>query len=338
MARLQLLLPFVTLAVVAMAVPVLGSSYGLSFAIQVLVFVVLGYSWNLIGGYAGYTHFGQMSFFGIGAYVGSLLVLNLGVHWLLAALAAGAVGALVALPLGGAMLRLRGPFFAIGMFGLTRVFESFALGFDGITQGGTGLYLPAPDSLMAVYAALAVLAFVLLIGTAWLDNSRLGLRLLTIREDETAAEALGIHTARLKIAAFVASAVAPAATGALYATYLGYIDPVTAFSPAMELTTIATVLLGGMGTVLGPLVGALGLSVVNELLWSSFPELYSGLVGLLVIGAVLFMPRGIVGLMIRRRWLPVGRSTFRRMAVAAELRSRDPAQTPDRDVASLRHV
>ncbi len=317
---LRTLLPAAVLAGVAVAVPLLGSGYGLSFAIQVLVFVVLGYSWNIIGGYAGYTHFGQMSFFGIGAYVGSLLVLGAGWPWLLAAVAAGAAGALVALPLGAAMLRLRGPFFAIGMFGLTRVFESFALGFDGITQGGTGLYLPAPDSLVAVYAALAVLAFLLLIGTAWLDNSRLGLRLLTIREDETAAEALGVRTARLKIGAFVASAVAPAAAGALYATYLGYIDPVTAFSPAMELTTIATVLLGGMGTVLGPLIGALGLSVVNELLWSSFPEIYSGLVGLLVLGAVLFMPRGIVGLLIRRRLLPVGRTLFRRLAGSVKLR------------------
>ncbi len=307
-------LPFALLAMAATAVPVVGSDYGVSFAIQVLVFVALGYSWNLIGGYAGYTHFGQMSFFGIGAYAGTLLILNAGWHWLPAALAAGAVGALVALPLGGAMLRLRGPFFAIGMFGLTRVFESLALGFDSVTQGGSGLYLPAPDALVSVYAVLVVLALLLMSLTWWLDNSRLGLKLLTIREDETAAEALGIRTARLKIAAFVASAVAPAMVGSLYATYLGFIDPATAFSPSMELTTIATVLLGGMGTVIGPLVGALGLSIVNELLWSRFPELYSGVVGLLVIGAVLYMPRGVVSFAIRRRWISVGRGMFRRLA------------------------
>lgn len=307
-------LPFVLLALVAAAVPAVGSTYGVSFAIQVLVFTSLGYSWNLIGGYAGYTHFGQMSFFGIGAYTGSLLILHAGVPWLAAAGLAGLTGALVALPLGGAMLRLRGPFFAIGMFGLTRVFESMALGFDSVTQGGTGLYLPAPDSLVAVYAVLAALALLLLLLTWRLDNSRLGLKLLTIREDETAAEALGIRTARLKVGAFVASAVAPAAVGSLYATYLGFIDPATGFAPSMELTTIATVLLGGMGTVAGPLVGALGLSIVNELLWSRFPELYSGLVGLLVIGAVLFMPRGIVSFAVRRRWLPLGRGMFRRLA------------------------
>ena len=308
-------LPFVLLAVAAVLVPVLGSDYGVAFAIQVLVFVALGYSWNLIGGYAGYTHFGQMSFFGVGAYVGSLLVLRAGWHWLPAAAAAGGAGALLALPLGGAMLRLKGPFFAIGMFGLTRVWESLALGLDGITEGGTGLYLPAPDSVVSLYAALAAIAGTLLLLTWWLDNSRLGLKLLSIREDETAAEALGLRTARLKVGAFVASAVAPAAVGSLYATYLGFIDPATAFAPSMELTTIATVLLGGMGTVAGPLVGALVLSVVNEVLWSRFPELYSGLVGVLVIAAVLFMPRGVVSFATRRGWLPTGRGAFRRLAV-----------------------
>ena len=307
-------LPFLLLAVVAVAVPMAGSDYGLSFAIQVLVFMTLGYSWNLIGGYAGYTHFGQMSFFGLGAYIGTLLILRAGWHWLPAAAVAGASGALLALPLGGAMLRLKGPFFAIGMFGLTRVWESLALGLDSVTDGGTGLFLPAPDSLTSVYSALAAVAAILLLLTWWLDNSRLGLKLLSIREDETAAEALGVRTARLKVATFVASAVAPAAVGSLYATYLGFIDPATAFAPSMELTTIATVLLGGMGTVAGPMVGALVLSVVNELLWSRFPELYSGLVGALVIAAVLFMPRGIVSFATRRGWLPPGRGVFARLA------------------------
>ena len=94
-------LPFALLPIAAIVVPVVGSDYGVSFAIQVLVFIALGYSWNLIGGYAGYTHFGQMSFFGIGSYAGTLLILNAGWHWLPAAVAAGVVGALVALPLGG---------------------------------------------------------------------------------------------------------------------------------------------------------------------------------------------------------------------------------------------
>jgi branched-chain amino acid transport system permease protein len=147
-----------------------------------------------------------------------------------------------------------------------------------------------------------------------LDNSRLGLKLLAIREDESAAESLGIPTTRLKILTFTASAVAPAAMGALYAAYLGFIDPPTAFAPNIELTTIAMVLLGGMGTVLGPLLGALGLSIVNEVLWANYPQIYLASVGVVILLAVLFAPRGLVSIGIKGGWLPAGRPLFRRLA------------------------
>ncbi len=315
MSRIGAVTVFFLAALAAVAVPAMGSEYSVSFAIQLLVFVILAYSWNLIGGYAGYTHFGQVSFFGVGAYVGSLLMLNWSVPWYIAPIAAGVCGALLAVPLGGAMLRLRGPFFAIGMFGLTRVWESLALGFDSITQGGTGLYLTPVSDLKPLYYVMLGMALVLLVVTWRIDNSRLGLKLLAIREDEAAADALGVRTTRLKVGTFVASAIAPAAVGSLYATYLGFIDPPTAFAPNLELTTIAIVLLGGMGTVLGPFIGAIVLSVVNELLWSRFPELYLGILGVMILGAVLFMPRGIVNMAIKRSWLPVGRAFFRRLAM-----------------------
>jgi branched-chain amino acid transport system permease protein len=221
---------------------------------------------------------------------------------------------LFALPLGGAMLRLKGPFFAISMFGLTRVWESLALYFDSITAGGTGLYLPPLTDLRPVYYALGTLALLMALFTLWVDNSRLGLKLLAIREDETAADALGIKTTRLKVATFAVSAIAPALCGAFNATYLSFIDPTTAFSPATELTTIAMVLFGGMGTVLGPALGAVLLSVLNELLWSRFQELYLGMVGVAILAVVLFMPRGIVNLAAKRAWLPAGRGVFRRLA------------------------
>ena len=304
----------VALAVALALVPVLGSDYALSFTIQLLVFTALAYSWNIIGGYAGYTHFGQVSFFGLGAYVGALLS-GAGWHWLPAAGVAALASTALALVLGSAMLRLKGPFFAIGMFGLTRVGENFALGFDGITQGGTGLYL-TPTDLAPIYATLAVIALVLIYLTHRLDNSRFGLQLLAIREDETAAEALGVRTTRLKILAFMISAVAPGAVGSLNATYLAFIDPATAFAPMTELTTISMVLLGGLGTVIGPLIGAVLLSIVNEALWSRFPEVYLGLVGIIVLLAVLFMPRGIATFVTRRswRWSPPPRAGLRRLA------------------------
>ena len=301
----------------ALVLPLVGSDYAVSFSIQLLIFLVLAYSWNLIGGYAGYTHFGQVSFFGIGAYAGSLLISHWGVAWYLAALVAALAGAIVAIPLGGAMLRLKGPFFAIGMFGLARVLEAFALGFDSITQGGTGIYLKPLSDLRPLYYAVAAVAAIMVFLTWKLDNSRLGLKLLAIREDENAAEALGIPTTRLKICTFVASAIAPAAMGSLYAVYLGFMDPPTAFAPNIELTTIAMVLLGGMGTVLGPLAGAVALSVVNEVLWANYPQVYLASVGVIVLLAVLFTPRGLVNLGIKGGWLPAGRPLFRRLALRA---------------------
>lgn len=314
---------FILLGLAALAVPMLGTEYALSFTIQLLIFVILAYSWNLIGGYAGYTHFGQVCFFGLGGYVGALLITKTGMAWYFAVPIAALAGVALALPLGTAMLRLKGPYFAIGMFGLTRVMESFSLGFDSITQGGTGLYLPPLPNLRPVFYVLVAIAVIMMIATWRLDNSRLGLKLLAIREDEQAADALGVRTTRLKIGTFVVSAIAPAAVGALNAVYLAFIDPPTAFSPTIELTTIAIVLLGGMGTVLGPLVGAVVLSIVNELLWARFPEYYLAIVGTLVLLAVLYMPRGIVNLAMKKRWLPGGRSLFRQLA-----REGEPAAKP----------
>ena len=309
--------PAILLAIavaLAAALPFVAGSYALSFMVNTFIFISLAYSWNLIGGYAGYTHFGQVAFFGLGAYVGTLSIAA-GMHWLLAALAAGLAGALCAAVLGGVMLRLKGPFFAIGMFGIARVFESLALGLDNITQGGTGLYLTVVD-LKQLYYVLGGITLAMILATWRLDNSRLGLQLLSIREDETAAAALGVRTTLLKIGTFVASAFAPGMVGSLYACYLGFIDPTSAFAPMTELTVIAMVLLGGMGTVFGPLVGAGLMSVVNEVLWARLPEIYLALVGVIILVAVLFMPRGIVNFAQRRgwRWMPVARGHLRRMA------------------------
>ena len=300
----------------AAAVPVFGNDYMLTFTIQLFVFVVLAYAWNIIGGYTGYSHFGQMSFFGIGAYVGMLLMLHLKWHWSAAALAAGGAGLVLAVPLGVIMLRLKGPFFAISLFGLTRVFEAVAFEWSGFTGGGTGLYLPPIDNQKMLYAALGLLSLGMLALTWWIDNSRFGLQLQTIRDDEGAAEALGIRSTRLKVTAFTLSATPAAACGALFATHLAFIDPPTAFAPVMEVTTIAMVLLGGLGTVLGPALGALVFAVLNELLWTRFPDLYYGLVGVVVIACVLFMPRGIVSLLVRSGVVAAGRGAFRRIATS----------------------
>ena len=302
------------LVVAAAVLPLVTASYLVSFTIQLFLFVVLGYSWNVISGYTGYTSFGHTSFFGIGAYGATLMMLHWKLPWLLACAGGGVLAVAVALPLGVVMLRLRGSFFAIGMFGLARVFEAVAFGWADLTRGGTGLYLPPAYDLRPLYYALGVLALGMVLLTWRLDNSRFGLQLLAIREDEDGAEALGIKTTRLKVRAFVLSAVGPGVSGGFYAVYLSFIDPPTAFSPATELTTIAMVLFGGMGTVLGPLVGAAVLSVLYEGLWARFPQVYLGAGGVIIAAVVLLMPRGVMAVAMRRGWLPHGRGTLRRLA------------------------
>jgi branched-chain amino acid transport system permease protein len=301
--------------ITAAAIPLVTGSYIVSFTVQLFMFVILAYSWNVISGYTGYTSFGHTSFFGIGAYTCTLLVLKAGIAWPVAAVAGGAVALVLALPLGVVMLRLRGSFFAIGMFGLARVFEAIAFGWSEVTQGGTGLYLPPVYDLRPLYYSLMAVAVGMVLLTYRLDNSRFGLQLLAIREDEDAAEALGVKTTRLKVLAFVLSAVAPGACGGLYAVYLSFIDPPTAFSPATELTTIAMVLFGGLGTVLGPLLGAVVLSILYEVLWARLPQIYLGAVGVAIAAVILLMPRGVIPLVTRRGWLPAGRPALRRIAL-----------------------
>lgn len=159
----------------------------MSFSIQLLIFLILAYSWNLIGGYTGYTHFGQVAFFGLGAYVGSLLIFHWNVPWYLAALVAAFAGAVTALPLGGAMLRLKVRSSPSACSGLARPSLTFALGFDEYAQGGRHLSEAARRSQAAILRRGRRGAVMMLL-TWRLDNSRLGLKLLAIREDENAAE------------------------------------------------------------------------------------------------------------------------------------------------------
>jgi len=297
--------------------PLAVDNYILSVLIPLTMFTALGYAWNIISGYTGYLSFGQVTFFGLGAYTAALLILRLEVAWPMAALAGGVLAALCAVPLGWIMLRLRGPYFAIGMLGLARIAERVAFGWESVTDGGRGLYLPPILDLRTVYWAVALVATVL-VGLTWLlDNSRFGLRLLAIREDEAGADNLGINTTLAKLQAFVLSAFFPGVLGAIYAWHVSYVDPVTAFAAQIDLTAIVAVLLGGAGTLWGPLIGGVTLSLLAEFLWARFPFLHTGLFGALLVVTVLFLPRGLADAFHRLGWMAPGRAFLRRLALRA---------------------
>jgi branched-chain amino acid transport system permease protein len=281
-------------------VPLFGSEYLISFAFTTFLFVGMAYGWNLISGYTAYVSFGQISFFGIGAYAMAILVAKLSWPWPCAALVGVAAAALLAAPLGWAMLRLRGPYFALGMLGFMQVLYMVASAWSGLTNGGEGIYLPPVRSLRPVYLASLLMVAAGLGVTSMIDRSAFGLRLRSIGEDEIAAEAMGVDTTRAKLAAFVLASIFPAMAGGLYAYRLSYVDPSSAFPASYEVQVILMAIFGGAGTVWGPLVGGVLLTGVAEVLWARFAEMHLFLFGLIIVIVLRYMPEGLVPLLRQR--------------------------------------
>jgi len=175
---------------------------------------------------------------------------------------------------------------------------------EGLTGGGNGLSLPTLDATRSIYYVMGGLAIAVTALTYAIITSRFGLRLMTIREDEVAAEAMGIDTFRHKLAAFLLSAVGPGVAGALTARDQGYIEPLSVFPLAITVTMIVMVLFGGKGTVWGPVLGAVALFVIQEIVWARYPYVHPLLFGAIIVAVVLLMPRGILGLLQLKYRLP----------------------------------
>jgi len=292
-------------ALVALVVyPVFGTGYGVRSTLQVFMWIALAGSWNLISGLTGYVSFGHVAFYGAGAYTGAILVTSAGWSWPVAALAGGAAAGVLALLIGYPCLRLKGPYFAIAMLGLNEVLRALVSYFEGLTGGGNGLSLPTADVTRPIYYVMGLLALAVTAGTYLIITSRFGLRLMTIREDEIAAEAMGIDTFHHKLVAFLLSAVGPGIAGALTARDQGYIEPISVFPLAITVTMIVMVLFGGKGTVWGPVMGAVALFVIQELVWAHYPYVHPLLFGAIIVAVVLLMPRGVLGLLQLKYRLP----------------------------------
>src|SRR5439155_1694649 len=286
------------------AYPVVASGYGVRATLQIFMWIVLAGSWNLISGLTGYVSFGHVAFFGAGAYAGAILISKAGWPWLAAALVGGGAAVLLALVIGYPCLRLKGTYFAIAMLGLNEVLRALVSYFEGLTGGGNGLSLPTLDATVPIYYVMGLTAVAVTVLTYLIITSRFGLRLMTIREDEVAAEAMGIDTARHKLYAFLLSAVGPGIVGALTARDQGYIEPISVFPLATTITMIVMVLLGGKGTVWGPVLGAVVLFVAQEVVWARYPYVHPLLFGAIIVAVVLLMPRGVLGILQIRYRLP----------------------------------
>ena len=269
------------------------NGYAMDLTYITVLSIGLAYGWNIISGYAGYFSFGQIAFFGVGAYATGLLVADLHWYWMPAALVGGVAACALAIPLGYVMLRLRGPFFAMGMFGMAQMVRVLVTAIPA-TGSGSGLFLPPGSGITGVYYWTLAVCLGAIALTMWIEGSAFGLRLRALREDEQVAATLGVETTRAKITAFGLSALIPGLLGGGYALFLTYIEPDAVFSSRLDLQAIVMAILGGLGTVWGPLVGGLVMTQISEVLWARFPEIYLMIFGGLLVALLIALPRGIV--------------------------------------------
>ena len=287
--------------------PRVVSPYKLLTFTTVLSLALMAQGWNFIGGYTGYAAFGNVAFFGIGAYTTGLLMLSQWKVTFFPAVAAGALlSALVAVGIGFAVLRLKGHYFAIATLGVAEALREIASGWDSLTEGATGIDLPVrSDSSFFYYVALAfVMGGILL--TAWLERSKLGYGWVAIREDQDAARMLGINTTLFKVAAYALSAVFAALAGGIVAYQNIHVAPNDFFKIEYTLQMIIACIIGGVGTVWGPVLGAAVYQLLSTFVWSHFLELHPTVLGAIIVFFIVFLPRGLMDL-LRRAGLAGGR-------------------------------
>lgn len=279
-----------------LVLPHIASAYIASFFFILFVYVGYAQGWNIMSGLTGYVNFGYSLFAGVAGYVSVILISDYGLWWPIGWILGGIAAAIVALLLGLVMLRLRGSYFAIGMLalllGIQLLFTSKYL--SPITRGGHGFPFIEPMSFTAMYYSAYFIALVIIFATYKIITSRFGARLLAIREDEEAAGSLGINATANKIAAFIISAFFGGLIASVHVAFQNYIEPHSAFNIQWTIMPIVMVLLGGPGSVWGPVIGAVILTFVEEFLWSYFTQAYMMIYGFVMVLLVLLMPGGII--------------------------------------------
>jgi branched-chain amino acid transport system permease protein len=297
------------LLLAAAAVPFVLMPFGVRVGQLVLLYSALALAWTLLGGFAGYWSFGQTAFLGLGAFAAGLLEAGplRGTGWwgFLVGMGFGcAMCAAVAAAVAWPILRLRGIYFTIAMLGVAQVLAELNNNVDAL-GGSVGVVLPRlptfglrPEALV-YYLLLATAAVVMLIAFC-VRNGRIGQGLAALREDEDTARMLGVPTERYKIAMFVLSATLTGALGVIYAHSLGYITASSVYRMDFSLNPIVYNLLGGIGTIAGPLIGTAIMVVLTQVVLGRFLSVHMFFTGLLLVVLVLLAPKGILGLRFRR--------------------------------------
>lgn len=287
------LLTFSLAALVALTLaPLAVSDYYVSVLLDLLMWIALTESWIILSGYTGYISLGHSAFFGLGAYFMAMTWTK--IPYVLGVLLGGVISGAFAFLIGFPFLRVRGPYFVILTLGLSELTTYIFINLE-IKLGGTvGRILMMTPGLHTLYYSILVVFVLATVMTYLIKNSRFGTGLLSIKEDEEAANSLGVNTAYYKWLAFGISASFPGMIGAIMALRRSYIDPYTVFSPMVSFQVIVMAFLGGVEGIEGAIVGAVVLTLISEALWAQYPYYYMIILGLIMILIVKFMPMGVV--------------------------------------------
>jgi branched-chain amino acid transport system permease protein len=318
------------LALVIAILPFTATNYLLRLTTIAFMYIALASSWNIVGGFTGYPSFATAAFFGLGAYGSGILRAANSVPLPLCWLAGAAAAMIFALVVGPAILRLRGHYFAVASLVLAAVLREITNAATALTGGGMGLNLPTSgvvhvDEQARFYYVSMLVAALLTVGLAALIwRSRLGWAMRCIEQNEDAAIVLGVNTLATKILGFAASATTAGLVGAIYATWIGYIDPTDAFDDLLSIKPIIMAFIGGVGTILGPVAGAIIFLVLEEFVWRNVLNFHAGILGIIIVALLVFMPGGLgsVGRGIDRL------RAYRRPGRAADIRSTAPPAVP----------
>ena len=284
------------------AVPWWGSAVLVQFGINALILATLAQSWNIIGGYTGYPSFGNSVFYGLGGYGVAIAMVQFQLPFEVGLAIGVALAVSFAFLLGLPVLRLRGHYFAIATLGLAEVMTAIVSNLE-IAGRNVGLVLPLLKGDTLFFELALALLVLTTITVAWISRSRFGFGLIAIRENEGAAAVMGVNTTLYKVLAFALCSVFAAIAGGIHAYWITYLDPGSAFDITLNVKMIIMAVFGGPGTILGPVLGAFALSAISEILASKITSLASVFFGLVIVAAIVFMPRGFADLVRRFREL-----------------------------------
>jgi branched-chain amino acid transport system permease protein len=304
----KMLFLWFSVILIAILLPFVLPPYFVHVLIMILFYGYLGTSWNILGGYAGQFSFGHAAFFGIGAYTSALAFVNWQISPWIGMVFGGLLGMLLGLLIGSLCFHygLRGPYFALATLAFAELLRLISLNLD-LTGKAMGILIPlkgnAPLSFQheskIFYYFVILLMFIGVLWVArWIDRGKIGDYLAAIREDEDSAEAIGVNTFAYKLLGILISGFLTALGGTFYAQYFLYIDPPVTFGVGTSIEIFLRPIVGGMGTVYGPIIGALVLGPLGEVtrgMLGGYHGVHLMIYGAILVGVIIFLPKGIYG-------------------------------------------